>query len=204
MKVYGLTLPLELAPSGHMRNCSLLHFDWWLHFSSVIHGGTQSSYHKKKRVKWCIYCGILMCKSFTSKLCHCDISFLCWTPTHSVRNNLSFARLCVICEWEDVCFLSVKSSLLISCGDVWNLSAQTFSLALKLIFTTKIFNLPAAVFPQLVDNLHSSRISPCAIYFLLSASYWPIFQHLSIGSQHEWVWHDFCCELNLKQNQFKS
>lgn len=118
-------------------------------------------------------------------------------PTVSGRIFMHvYARLCVIREWEDVCFLSVKSSLLISCGDVWNLSAQTFSLALKQIFTTKIFNLPATVFPQLVDNLHSSRISPCTIYFLLSASYWPIFQHLSIGSHHEWVWHDLCCELN--------
>lgn len=86
-----------LAPSGHIRNCSLLRSHWWLHFSSVIHGGTQSSYHKN-RVKRCIYCGILMCKSFTSKLCHRDISFLCWTPTHSVRKNFHACLCQALCN----------------------------------------------------------------------------------------------------------
>lgn len=47
-------------------------------------------------------------------------------------------RLCrLLCVWEDVCFLSVESSSLISCVDVLNVSTQTFSLAAALIFYHK-------------------------------------------------------------------
>lgn len=42
-------------------------------------------------------------------------------------------------------------------------------------FATKCLGMPAAVFPQLVYNLHSSRISPPAIRFLLCDTHWPVF-----------------------------
>lgn len=96
----------------------------------------------------------------------------------------------------------MKSSLLISCVDVLNSSTQTFSLATEPTSPQNAWAMPATVFPQLVDHLHSTRISLSAIHFLLCDTYWPLFWHVSWRSERDLLWQSLCCEIKLNEIKY--
>lgn len=176
--------------------------------TAVMHSRTQKSYQDKKktleaymmiddsvsalqRVKMSTAnSATVTFNSYGGNTAHLQL-----VPTHGARKNLSFAaslqcvckRMYVSCQWR-VVFLF----------PVWMFQTflhKHFHWPQSWFFTTKSLDVPAAVFPQLVDNLHSSRISPSAIYFLLSASYWPIFPHMNRQSTWLTVAHTLCSEL---------